>query len=79
MCTTSVVSLKRQHLLLLQCVRSMHDAMLAHLTRLNDLILNQKVMHSLEHALQNAPEDVMRYGICHKVVSLHCILLRINP
>lgn len=57
----------------------MHAAMLAHLTCLNDLILNQQVMHSLEHTLQNAPEDVVSYGMHHKVLSLHCILLRINP
>ncbi len=68
-----------QPLLLLQYVRSMHGAMLAHLACLNDLILYQQVMHSLEHALQNAPEDVVRCGIHHKVLSLHCILLRVNP
>ena len=60
-------------------IRSMHDAMLAHLACLNDLILDQQVMHSLEHALQNTPEDVVRYGIRHMVLSLHCILLKFNP
>jgi len=52
--------------------------MLAHLTCLNDLILNQQVVHPLEHALQNAPEDNVRYGIRHKVSSLHCILFRVK-
>ncbi len=56
----------------------MHAAMLAHLTCLNDLILNQQVVHPLEHALQNAPEDNVRYGIRHKVSSLHCILFRVK-
>ena len=57
----------------------MHDAMLAHLTCLNDLILNQQVMYLLEYALQNAPEHVVRYSIHHKVLSLHCVLPRVNP
>ena len=68
-----------QPLPLCQHVRSMHDAMLAHLTCLNDLILNQQVMHLLEHALQKAPEDVVRYGVRHKVLPLHWGLLRVNP
>ena len=57
----------------------MHDAMLAHLTCLNDLILNQQVMHSLEHALQKAPEDVVRYGVRHKVLPLHWVCLGLTP